>query len=80
MRTAILIVIGLMFALLVLRTVKPGQRKVAALAVTVAWLGVVVWNLMTGMSHGYTFQQELPIHVAIFVPPVALAWWLARKR
>ncbi len=80
MRTAILIVVGLLLALVVLRLAKPHLRRGAAVAVTVAWLGVVVWNLLTGMSHGYTFQEELPIQIAILIPPVALAWWLAQRR
>lgn len=80
MRTAILIVIGLVLVFAVLRTVRPPQRLLAATAVTVVWCGVVVWNFMTGLSHGYTVQQELPIHVAILVPPVGLAWWMALRR
>jgi len=80
MRTAILIAIGLLLAFAILRLVKPERRRAAALAVTVGWFAVVVWNLLTGMSHGYSFQVELPIQIAILIPPVALAWWLALRR
>ena len=80
MRTAILIAIGLVLAFVALRMVKPHLRGRAAVTMTVAWLVVVVWNLATGMSHGYTFQEELPIQAGILIPPVALAWWLALKR
>ncbi|MDR7194585.1 hypothetical protein [Luteimonas terrae] len=76
MRTAIIIALGLLTASLLLRLAPAGQRTLAAGAFTLVWLGVSAWNLRTGMSHGYTFAQELPIHLALFGIPVALAWVL----
>jgi hypothetical protein len=38
-----------------------------------------LWNLRTGMSHGYSLQEELPIQSVIFVIPVIGAWLLAWK-
>lgn len=39
-------------------------------------------NLWVGMTHGYSFQEELPIFLGIFALPslVALAiWWKTRQ-
>ncbi|THF64558.1 hypothetical protein E6C76_10865 [Pseudothauera nasutitermitis] len=76
MRTLIFIAAGLLLAVLALRLAPPTRRGLAALAFAVAWLGVSAWNLLTGLSHGYTLAQELPIHVALFGIPAALAWGL----
>ena len=43
-------------------------------------LVAVLWNLRTGMSHGYSLQEELPIQAAIYAVPVAAAWWSARTQ
>lgn len=79
MRTLILIAIGLVVAGLSLWLSKPAWRVYVAGGFTLVWLAVVVWNLRTGLSHGYTLQQELPIHALIFSVPVVLAGWLAWK-
>ena len=39
----------------------------------------MIWNLRTGMSHGYSLQEELPIQLLIFAVPVAVGWLLAWK-
>ncbi|WP_225591792.1 MULTISPECIES: hypothetical protein [unclassified Stenotrophomonas] len=51
----------------------------AAVLFAAAWLAVVGWNLRTGLSHGYTLREELPIQAAIYLVPLALAVWLAWK-
>jgi len=82
MRTLILIVIGLALAIALLRLAPPAWRTGAAVLFTLLWLAVAGWNLRTGLSHGYTLAQELPIHVPLFGVPVALAWalwWFARR-
>ncbi|MFA7506444.1 MAG: hypothetical protein WCZ28_17225 [Burkholderiaceae bacterium] len=80
MRTLILIAVGLVLALASLRIAPAAWRNRAAISFTLAWLGVCAWNLATGLSHGYTLAQELPIHVFLYGVPVALAWTLARRR
>ncbi|TDK28629.1 hypothetical protein E2F46_01745 [Luteimonas aestuarii] len=80
MRTAILIAIGLLLVWVVMDRVAAHRREGTAVALMVVWLAVVVWNLLTGMSHGYTFREELPIQLGILLPPVLLAWWMGRKR
>lgn len=81
MRTLIFIAVGLVLAALLIRLTPVAHRTVAAAVFTLAWLGVSVWNLRTGMSHGYTLAQELPIHIALFGLPAAMAWgvwWWSR--
>jgi uncharacterized membrane protein YwaF len=80
MRTLVLIVIGLIVVLVTMTQVATRHRGLAAGTASLVWLAVVLWNLMTGMSHGYTLQQELPIQLCILLPPVALAWWMARAK
>lgn len=82
MRTLLFVVIGMVIAAVVVRLVPAPQRTLAAGAFTLIWLAVAAWNLRTGMSHGYTFAQELPIHVVLFGVPALTAWglwwWLRR--
>lgn len=82
MRTVIFIVAGLILAVVLLRGVPVPYRTWAAGLFTVAWFGVSAWNLRTGLSHGYTLAEELPIHVALFGIPAVAAWgvwwWLRR--
>ena len=79
MRSLIFIIAGLLALGLAMWLAKPGQRRVVAGAFSVGWLLVVLWNLRTGLSHGYTLQEEVPIQALIFVLPVAAGWWLAWK-
>lgn len=80
MRTLIIIAIGIAVALLVLRFIRPSWRLPAAAIFSGLWLLASAWNLRIGMSHGYTLQQELPIHLLIWSVPVGVALWLALKR
>lgn len=80
MRTLIIILAGLAVVVLAMRVAKPAKPVVVAWLFAAVWLVVVGWNLATGMSHGYTFQEELPIQAAIFAIPVLAAWMFARKR
>lgn len=76
MRTLIFIVAGLVLAVALLRLAPPAYRLWAAGAFTLVWLGVSAWNLRTGLSHGYTLAQELPIHAVLFGLPAVVAWGL----
>ena len=79
MRTLVLIVIGLVFMALAMWLTKPARRTTTAWLFSVGWLLATLWNLYTGMSHGYSLQEELPIQAAIFAIPVIGAWVLAWK-
>lgn len=79
MRTLLFIVIGLAFMALAMWLTKPVKRTTTAWLFTVAWLLATLWNLYTGMSHGYSLQEELPIQIGIFAIPVLGAWILAWK-
>ena len=79
MRTLIFIVVGLLLVGIAMWLAKPGKRRTVAAVFSVSWLAAVWWNLRTGMSHGYTLQEELPIQALIYLLPVAAGWWLAWK-
>lgn len=79
MRTLILILAGVLIALGVVFRMPPRHRRQGAVGFTVLWLLAVLWNLRTGLSHGYALAEEAPIQLLIFIVPVALAWGLALK-
>lgn len=79
MRTIVLIAVGLVLAWLAAWLGAPARRGLAAGLFALAWLGVVGWNLRTGLSHGYSLREELPIQLLIYAVPIALAVWLARS-
>lgn len=74
MRTVIFIVAGLILAGLALRLAPAAHRALAAGVFTLIWFCVSAWNLRTGLSHGYTLAEELPIHIALFGIPAVSAW------
>lgn len=79
-RTALLILLGLLLASLLLLVKAPAGRRAALFAFLLVWLGVCAVNLRVGLSHGYTLAEELPIHLALFGVPAAFALGLARVR
>lgn len=79
MRTSLLIMAGLSLAALASWMGAPSRRALAAMLFAIAWLAVVGWNLRTGLSHGYSLREELPIQLLIYLVPVVLAAWLAWK-
>lgn len=79
MRTGLLILIGLLLAALASWLGAPSRRAAATTVFAIAWLAVVGWNLRTGLSHGYSLREELPIQLSIYLLPVAVAAWLAWK-
>lgn len=82
MRTLIFILAGLTLAAVVLRFAPPAHRMLAVSIFSLVWLAVAAFNLRTGLSHGYTLAQELPIHLVLWGVPVAgawlWAWWSGR--
>lgn len=77
MRTIIIIIIGLAVMGLAMWFTNPHRRFATALLFTGLWLLVTLWNLYTGMSHGYSLREEFPFQATIFAVPVLAAWWLA---
>lgn len=82
MRTLVIVVAGLVLAFLILRLAPAPQRTLAAVVFSGLWFVAAAWNLRIGLSHGYTFAQELPIHIVLYGVPTAAAWalwwWLRR--
>lgn len=74
MRTLIIIIIGLVVVALILRFTLPAKRVVLGGMFTAGWLIATLLNLRTGLSHGYTLTEELPIHLVLFTIPVAVYW------
>ena len=79
MRTLILIAVGLALATVLLRLAPSSQRLGALLVFAAVWLGACAWNLSTGLSHGYTLAEELPIHAVLFSVPMIWAWFWYRR-
>lgn len=77
MRTLILILIGLAVVAAAMWLTKPAKRFAVALWFSGLWLLATLWNLRTGMSHGYSLQEELPFQAAMFAVPAVAAWWIA---
>ena len=79
MRTLIIIAIGLAVMALMLWLAKPAFRRRTAWVFIAAWLVFTAFNLRTGLSHGYSLQEELPIHLILFAVPALAAWWFSRR-
>lgn len=80
MRTLILLAIGLAVMALMLWLAKPARRRFAAWLFAGGWLLFTAYNLRTGLAHGYSLQEELPIHLLLFGVPALAAWWFSRTR
>jgi len=77
LRTLIIVLAGLAVAAVLLRFTPAAHRLLAASAFTAIWLVVTILNLRTGLAHGYSLAEELPIHAVLFGVPVAAAWgWI----
>jgi hypothetical protein len=86
MRTLIIIVIGFVLwaACLgiakLLASASGSFMTVATVAFVVIWLVVAAVNMWMGVSRaGYSFQEELPIFLLIFVLPSAVATFVKWK-
>jgi hypothetical protein len=84
MRTSVVIGVGfvvLAIFLLVGRSLGGGSVTAAARAALwfiPAWLVAATVNLWIGVRHGYSVAEELPIGLAVFGAPAAVAllfWW-----
>lgn len=82
MRTLIIIVGGLVLWGIFMG----GFRMLRAKAATALWAFIAVWfviaaaNMWTGISQaGYSFAEELPIFLVIFLIPAALAFAMRRR-
>jgi hypothetical protein len=85
-RTAIIIIIGVIAALVFLAVgalVKKVGIQSAVTHFLVAWAGVAVFNMGVGVFEaGYGVAEEFPVLLAIFAVPAAVAGigWLGARR
>ena len=82
MRTAIITAIGFAFLAACLLAPhllgRPEATATAAKIFLVLWLVAALANGWLGVRAGYTWAQELPISLVIFIVPGAVAayvWW-----
>ncbi|MEO8485521.1 MAG: hypothetical protein ABI585_04200 [Betaproteobacteria bacterium] len=85
MRTALIILGGIVLfgvcagiARLVSDTGRP-TGTIATIVFIAAWLVIAAANLVVGVTQaGYSWREEFPIFVVIFLVPVAVAWLVHR--
>jgi hypothetical protein len=86
MRTATMIVIGVVVALafdLVVAALKArghARETDAGRLFMLIWLGIMIVDFYIGVSEGNTVPLELGAHALVFAVPAAVAWWLTRHR
>lgn len=80
MRTAVIIVAGFGLWGLCLGAAKlsggsrPASMTIATAVFAVLWFCAAAWNMWVGVSQaGYSFREELPIFLVIFLVPVVIA-------
>lgn len=79
MRTLVILLIGLALLAIALKLVKPAKRRAMAWGFCGLWLLATLANLAAGLSHGYSLQEELPIHLLLFGVPALAAGWFSRN-
>ncbi len=86
MRTVIILVGGFVLWAVYLGIAKlvsgasASSRRVATAAFIGTWFVLAAANMWVGVSKaGYSFQEELPIFLLIFLPPVAVAIFVKWK-
>ncbi len=83
MHTVLVILGGLVLLALTVLLARLTGRPVRSLlpAFVAVWFVCAAINMWIGIAGaGYSFLEELPIFAVIFVVPVAVALFLARKR
>lgn len=78
MRTLMFIAAGLALLGLCMVLTPSGKRAALAIGFIGVWLAVSGVNLGMGLSHGYSLQEELLVHLFLFGIPAASAAVLAR--
>ncbi len=82
MHTLIMVVSGLVALGVFVLAATPMKKGIAAGARTfiLPWLAASLVNLYIGVTRaGVPLSTEIPVLVAVFGVPAALAWYLARR-
>ena len=77
MRTLVIILIGFLLwgISLFLRSFLNGSAKNATIAFAGVWFFIALFNMWIGITQaGYSVQEELPVFLIVFSPPVILAF------
>jgi hypothetical protein len=85
MRTAAMIVVGVVLAIAFDLVVSALKRRGRARETDgghlfiLIWLGVMVVDFYAGVSEGNSIPLELGVHSLLFAVPAGAAWWLSRR-
>jgi hypothetical protein len=86
MRTLLMTVIGVAFAVafdvVVTMLHRRGKSRAAdgAQIFIWIWLAITIVDFWVGVEEGHGVLLELGVHALIFVVPAAAAWYLSRRR
>jgi hypothetical protein len=86
MRTLLMTVIGIAFAVafdVVFEMLRRRGRSRAADGARLfiwIWLAITIVDFWVGVEEGHAVSLELGVHAVIFIVPAAAAWYLSRRR
>lgn len=79
MRTLLALLIGSLLAAASILLTTPARRRLARTIFCQSWLVLCMVSLRTAVAHGRPLVGEIPIHLLVFVIPVALTIRLTRQ-
>ena len=86
MRTLLMTVIGIAFAVTfdvvfeILRRRGKSRGADSARLFILIWLAITVVDFWVGVEEGHAVSLELGVHAVIFIVPAAVVWYLSRRR
>jgi len=86
MRTLLVIVIGIAFAVAFQRVAAKVNKRYGARKIDGGywfiglWLAFTLVDFAVGVAAGHGALLEVAIHALVFAVPAALAWYLSRRR
>ena len=59
---------------------QPGSSWMPTIIFAVIWFGIAGWNMWVGVTQaGYTFMEELPIFLVLYLVPVIVGIFIKQK-
>jgi hypothetical protein len=86
MRTAAMILVGVVLAIVFDLVVSWLKRRGRARETDggrlfiLIWLGIMAVDFYAGVSEGNSVSLEIGVHALLFAVPAGAAWWLSRRR